>query len=900
MDNDLIYLRGQRNKKTNIRDIKAVNKDLYERKYKNNPDYSLISKEAYDNYFSYNVERNLENRERKEIEEKTTEIKIKLGVAQDTPMMTPIEYNKFKKYQEEKTKQYYQEKEYQFQKEKALTEAKKQSYQASKLGVSVVLSQEPNIRQQQIEGVKQAVGENLTTNWKQKHGIAPYKKLPQEKFTPSIFFPIFTDYSGKPVKNMTQSNFRLNFIPVTFKKKETFKQKEIKPSLKKDKIPETEFEKDVRQQEERDKLSYIRQQRIDNLASYMTFGKGKPIEQRSFFGQASQHITTALLSPVAFGANLASASNKAYIIGKNYKEIKFEALNTELKRTYKDTDWKGLYDPSTPSGFSNYILSGVSSYSIATRKIAQRAKPPELPKDLIGTKSQSFFTKNIDHTSYSPATSSSGGVFHSSDILLRDTHTFREINQRVGNSPIVDVFRYKKNKTSLTRVNINDVSYSNIIQKGLFIDKVSIVKQKQTSQNIKGNFKTTTFFSKSGNIKSSYKPIDYKTQTPQIIKQETSIDKVQSNYNYLRFNNKMIETRSDIYAIKTLTEAKLSKNKKVIIEDRNILTHKQKAESKATQVFKSEGLKIKLTKEGKSKDYSYSIASKGQYPELKFGKLKDPKDLVDVNVFLIEGGGKSAEIIHYKKLKGSRLIRNTENIYKSENQYRRITFKSTLDETFKQKTENVFNAGKSLIRSKKANLITRQKYKLNIGESLKPSFEFKTRNKFNFNNNIILKNKPKIIPFMKNNIQNDREQKQKNLLKQQQINILEEKTQFKYNNIFKINSEVKNNIMEEQALLRIPRTQQKNLFEKQTINFNPVIPQNYNYSFVDFSSYNNSFKPIHLFNFKGEKLTNTKDILKNFKQPKAYTPSLYGAVFKIKGETSNFGVMSGLGIRSIR
>jgi hypothetical protein len=163
-----------------------------------------------------------------------------------------------------------------------------------------------------------------------------------------------------------------------------------------------------------------------------------------------------------------------------------------------------------------------------------------------------------------------------------------------------------------------------------------------------------------------YRPFGARTKLPKFEEVSRKTQRVASEHDYIRSGHKMIETRADIYATRAKYEAKTGLFKKAVVEERFLTKHSQKATTKASQVVKGEHLRGTLQRPEGITRRTAAIKTKGTHPELKFGKLKPPKDSAKVlgisqRVPKPYKKGIKQEILHVKTLRGSRIVKTTEH-----------------------------------------------------------------------------------------------------------------------------------------------------------------------------------------------------------------------------------------------
>lgn len=150
----------------------------------------------------------------------------------------------------------------------------------------------------------------------------------------------------------------------------------------------TGFEKRVQRLTEAEKKYFTSPgfQRIEDTASLLTFGRGKPLEQRSWVGQSSEIL---LRNVMAAGPGVVGVSyftgGKLMAAGEGLIKSPKNTMHELFKEAPRNVKKSGIFDPRTPQGFSTFLLAGIAALPKGI-KAYQTAKTTKFDIEFSGSR----------------------------------------------------------------------------------------------------------------------------------------------------------------------------------------------------------------------------------------------------------------------------------------------------------------------------------------------------------------------------------------------------------------------------------------------------------------------------------------------------------------------------------
>lgn len=676
----------------------------------------------------------------------------------------------------------------------------------------------------------------------------------------------------------------------------------------------TGFEKAVAAQQTRQKAFEESKgiQRIKGMANIITQPKAwftkeyKTYNQRSWGGKVTEALAGGVMgSPYFIGAGVGMAGEKSYLAGRglvaNPKGTLKEVLVTAPKTTISTT-----FDPRKPEGAASWIaIFGGAAFEAMGSYVKA---PLRVPKDIKLNIAKSMTTTE---RSYLPVQSKAGrtGGISKTDILRHDTHTFTDINLATGKTPVV-VGIGKQGGYTVVQSVIGKTVRTQISKRSVLGGtKVSVIEQVPTTKIGQMSYTTkTTSFTKVGlNKNMDFPDIQGKTYISKgmmdvprisIIGREQKL--IDSQYKYIKVGHAMVETRMDTYSFKQTSMAKIGKYKAIRVFDISMLEHTQVAHTKAGQNIYTTGVRFSIKDVGK---YDVPLYTKGKHPNLVFGELTKPKDIVNIKA---SASLPSMDITLVDMSKGSRVVKDIHHIYRDKS-FRVIETENLL----KQSMGKIWkHKGAQLKVGSKTDLFK----DIKIGGKLKPTMpEVGTDIFFSWHEMLGKRAgiKPKGLSVQMDTFRLEKAMpniKSKTRTKQQ----LQPTT--KIMETVKLDTQLSNKLelMPREVQITQPTTKLTQM-QRQDLKLQQVLRMEQITTGIGTLSFTHTtLPPITVppprppttipFSFDFGSIlgkTTKRKTGSKAKQPKAYQPTAFSAMLDIRGTKTSFGELSGLGIRPI-
>lgn len=377
------------------------------------------------------------------------------------------------------------------------------------------------------------------------------------------------------------------------------------------------------------------------IASIITFGKGRPVEERGKIGRLAEKATAGILaSPVVVPGTIAIGIQKAGLgargLFKNTGGTLKEVFITAPKETAK------IYDPRTDEGQLTYLFAATGAFVPA---LAAKRAPVSIPNEITFKVAKSQQYGDFVMTSKSPKTLGSGRTT-TPNILKRDTHTFTTKNKPTG-APRVNVNIGNVKGTKVVQVSVKGKTYAQAT-KG---QKTTVYASEAKAGRVKVTQKTVRF----GKKVKAYNPKTqiYKVPEPKLIQETTT--KTLKDKSSVQKKNKILEKRTDEFATTRLYEVKTGVFKKQRIAETERVQVTQTRQTKTSPLYESERVVFGDNISGVTQTKALNV--KATPTKAKFGKLQTPKDIIEPGA-RADIGRFSAQ--KFRQQRASRVLSETE------------------------------------------------------------------------------------------------------------------------------------------------------------------------------------------------------------------------------------------------
>ena len=496
------------------------------------------------------------------------------------------------------------------------------------------------------EVVNRAIQRNKEIRHNQILGIAPYKKKPIKDIEPMLIYTP-NKYTGvllPDIKNV--------YVVETPKQKYT-------------PIVNPYYTKGYKQ-----RLNFVmgwaknaskRQERAENIYRKVPL-IGMTETGRKLLALPSRFVTgtiegVPLLGAMVVGAGETAIRDYRYNIkwaNKKYKNILFKTTPKILAKTYSPVVKNNNKWQYNPEGTANLVFVGAMSYMAYK---AGKARQSRMAFDLENAKK----SKYTMYRYYKKIKVNNKEVYGKNQILKayeKNQHTTISDYER---EPIGSILLARKGKSTMLQITGKKGSYLQIYKKGWFGGgKYYTANLANTGNKIAINYykySERPFWFDSKSIGK------YNVKSPLIrLKSESEPLRI-NKHQWLQKNNQMFEERTLLSVKKYKYEVKYPNGKKIMLDLTNSLNKKQLSKATATMRGYSKGLVLS----NKEKGLFYPIETKGKYPELVFGKMKTPKDIINIrklNGKVLTDKGFFENAFVMEKTTGSRVMREINSMYR--------------------------------------------------------------------------------------------------------------------------------------------------------------------------------------------------------------------------------------------